>query len=156
MGQSDVETILADAIEQLQGQVHWQTELVAYEQHSDHVLATVSCDTATRLQISAKFIVGADGCHSKVRKHDSTWTYEGNSIKAQFALADLVVEGADVSRIRSRPVVFYHSNGKSRIGLDRDDELTSSFQRLVCADSIASQGVGGDNDCTITSEHGPL
>jgi 2-polyprenyl-6-methoxyphenol hydroxylase-like FAD-dependent oxidoreductase len=108
-----VERIIIEEIEKLQGKVAWQTELISYEQLGDQVVAQVKDHTnGETKEICAKYIVGADGCHSKVRKQNPTWTYEGHSIKSQFALADLVLEGPDIARIRNRQVVFYHSRGK--------------------------------------------
>ncbi|KAI8329694.1 FAD binding domain-containing protein [Chlamydoabsidia padenii] len=111
LGQSNVERIFMEEIEKLQGKIEWKTELVGYEQLGDHVVARVKNGDSDTKEISAKYIVGADGCHSKVRKQNPSWTYEGHSIKSQFALADLVLEGPDISRIRNRQVVFYHSKG---------------------------------------------
>jgi 2-polyprenyl-6-methoxyphenol hydroxylase-like FAD-dependent oxidoreductase len=111
--QCNVEQILVEELEKLQGGViHWGTELVDYEQHGDHVIARYKSDDEDIIQISAKYIVGADGCHSKVRKQDPTWSYEGHAIKTRFAMADLVLDGRDAAWIKDRQVMFYHTKGK--------------------------------------------
>jgi 2-polyprenyl-6-methoxyphenol hydroxylase-like FAD-dependent oxidoreductase len=114
LAQSNVEQILVEEVEKLQGgAIHWGTELVDYEQHGDHVLARYKSGDEGMIRISAKYIVGADGCHSKVRKQDQTWTYDGHAIKSRFAMADLVLDGRDVARIKNRQVIFYHAKGKT-------------------------------------------
>jgi 2-polyprenyl-6-methoxyphenol hydroxylase-like FAD-dependent oxidoreductase len=122
LSQSNVETILAEEIEKINGKIHWNTELIEYEQQNDHVVAQIkdnnNNDGGTCFEVKAKYILGADGCHSKVRKQNPTWTYEGNAIQSKFALADLVLEGPDVPRIRNHVVAFYHSQGNTfKIGL---------------------------------------
>lgn len=64
------------------------------------------------VDIEAKYIVGADGCHSFVRKQDPTWTYDGATIKTKFALADVILTGDDVLKVKNRQTAFYHSIGK--------------------------------------------
>ncbi|KAI8333079.1 FAD binding domain-containing protein [Chlamydoabsidia padenii] len=132
IGQSEVEKIFVDEIEKLQGQVHWNTELLEYEQHEDYVSAQVKDASGTTKRISAKYIVGADGCHSIVRKHDPTWTYEGNSIKSQFALADMVLEGADISKLQYRTSVFYHPEGSCALApLPHKGDVNTITVRMV-------------------------
>lgn len=113
LAQSNVEQILVEEVVKLQGgAIYWGTELVDYEQHGDHVLARYKSNDEGMIQVSAKYIVGADGCHSKVRKQDPTWTYDGHAIKSRFAMADLVLDGRDVAKIKDRQTIFYHAKGK--------------------------------------------
>ncbi|ORZ18955.1 FAD binding domain-domain-containing protein [Absidia repens] len=133
LSQSKVEAILVDEIEKIHGKIHWNTELIEYEQQKDCIVAQVKDHTSGKtFEVAAQYIIGSDGCHSSIRKQNPTWTYEGNSIQSNFALADFVLEGADISRIRNRQVVFYHSKGASvLIPLPHEDDGDSVTMRMV-------------------------
>ncbi|CAO3607324.1 unnamed protein product [Cunninghamella blakesleeana] len=60
------------------------------------------------IDIEAKYIIGADGCHSIVRKSDPSWTYHGTTIKTKFALADVILKGDDVPLLENRQSLFYN------------------------------------------------
>lgn len=111
--QSKTEEALTEDFEKLNGQIQWQHTLIKYEQIDDHVSATIMNEiTKETIDVEAKYIIGADGCHSVVRKSDPTWTYDGNTIKTKFALADVILKGDDVPLIKNRQVVFYQTTGK--------------------------------------------
>ncbi|CAO3598038.1 unnamed protein product [Absidia cylindrospora] len=133
LAQSKVETVLVDEIEKIHGKIYWNTELIEYEQQKDRVVAQVKDNnTGETFQVSSKYIIGSDGCHSSIRKQNPTWTYEGNAIQSNFALADFVLEGADVPRIRHRQVVFYHPKGATvLIPLPDEDDGDSVTMRMV-------------------------
>lgn len=73
--------------------IHWETELVSYVQHDDHVVSTVrDMNTQEETTIQSTYIVGADGTHSKVRKSNPEWTYKGVALETRFVLADVFLE----------------------------------------------------------------
>ncbi|CAO3685926.1 unnamed protein product [Rhizopus stolonifer] len=93
--QSRTEYILNKHLEEkTEYPVHWETELVSYTQNDDKVTSIV-LDKRTGLErtIESKYIIGADGSHSRVRKGNSAFTYDGVAIDTKFFLADLNVKG---------------------------------------------------------------
>ncbi|GAN04040.1 monooxygenase [Mucor ambiguus] len=76
--------------------VHWGSELVSYTQN-EHGVKSVVRDIHTKQEqvVESTYIVGADGCHSRVRKENPDWTYDGVAIQTKFVLADLTLRGAD-------------------------------------------------------------
>ncbi|CAO3649986.1 unnamed protein product [Cunninghamella echinulata] len=134
--QSKIEEALVEELEKFKGAVQWQHTLQSYQQHDDHVSAKVMNDiTKETIDIEAKYIVGADGCHSFVRKQDPTWTYDGTTIKTKFALADVILTGDDVLKIKNRQTAFYHSIGGCimiPMPMDLEDDDTKAAVRIVC------------------------
>lgn len=68
--QDAVEPALLAAARQLApAQIRFSTQLTSFEQHEDHVLATlVHRPTGRMQQVRAQYLVGADGSHSPVRE----------------------------------------------------------------------------------------
>ncbi|GAA5816293.1 hypothetical protein MFLAVUS_009819 [Mucor flavus] len=108
--------------------VDWETELSFYTQEDGYVSCTVQ-DVHTRevKVIHAKYIVGADGTHSKVRKGSSDWTYEGTSIMTKFYLADLTIKGEQADCLKTRMNTFM--KGSYVMGLVRLNPLKESPDR---------------------------
>lgn len=99
--------------------VDWNTELVSYTQDEDCVTATIrNIHTKEERVIKSAYIVGADGTHSRVRKDDPDWGFEGVAIKTKFGLADLTLTGKDVDKLKEKMNVFLSgtSKGISLIG----------------------------------------
>lgn len=90
ISQGKIESIIYNRLEELGYTVHWETELISYTQYDDYVMSIVR-DLRTKEEtiVKSSFIIGADGSHSRVRKHDPTWKYDGISIATQFCLADV-------------------------------------------------------------------
>lgn len=134
--QSKTEEALTEDFEKLNGQIQWQHTLIKYEQIDDHVSATIMNEiTKETIDVEAKYIIGADGCHSVVRKSDPTWTYDGNTIKTKFALADVILKGDDVPLIKNRQVVFYQTTGGCAMipmPVGVEDDETRVGVRIVC------------------------
>ncbi|KAF7721196.1 hypothetical protein EC973_005114 [Apophysomyces ossiformis] len=107
--QGTTETIIKGLLEKMTT-IHWNTELVSYKQEKDHVLATVRDDQGEKL-VKAKYIIGADGCHSIVRKQGQDWTYEGYSVATLFSMADVALAGPDLEKMQHRLTVSYNSKG---------------------------------------------
>ena len=95
-------------------QIHRATELVHYEQTSDGVDAIVrNIKTDEETRIHARYIVGADGSHSAVRKLAENWKFEGFAVATKFAVCDAVVAGKDADKVSvTCGNVFYHPQGK--------------------------------------------
>lgn len=95
--------------------VHWETELVSYTQ-DDHGVRSVIRDINTKQEqvVESVYIVGADGSHSRVRKENPQWTYDGVAIQTKFVLADLTLHGADgqdIKHLMDRMNVFMTGTG---------------------------------------------
>ncbi|KAI7900236.1 FAD binding domain-containing protein [Cokeromyces recurvatus] len=87
--------------------IHWETELVSYTQDDQGVTSIVrDSNTKQEHEVRSAYIVGADGCHSKVRKGNPEWTYEGVAIPTKFALADLVIKGDNIEEMIHRGNMF--------------------------------------------------
>ncbi len=93
--------------------VNWNTELVSYTQDEHHVTAIIR-DVKTQEEriIESKYIVGADGTHSRVRKGNSDWTYKGVAIHTKFGLADLTIKGKDVDPLMEKMNTFMSGTSK--------------------------------------------
>jgi 2-polyprenyl-6-methoxyphenol hydroxylase-like FAD-dependent oxidoreductase len=87
--------------------VNWNTELVSYVQEESRVIAVVKDRTTQQEEtIESKYIIGADGSHSMVRKGNPDWTYEGTALKNKFAIADLTIHADDIEELINRNTVF--------------------------------------------------
>lgn len=93
--------------------VNWKTEFVSYTQNENGVVSVVkNLETDKEETIKSKYIIGADGSHSKVRKGTSDWTYEGSTVKTKFALADLSVNGDNIENMKDRMNTFMKGPSK--------------------------------------------
>ena len=85
-------------------EVHFNTRVVAVEQDADGVTVTVETNRE-RAQIRAKFLIGADGAHSTIRKQIGVefdgFTYDEKflSLSTPFALESVVTDLANVNYI---------------------------------------------------------
>ena len=68
LGQDDNELIMGEKLNELGVQVQWNTELVDFTQHADHVAATLKTPDGGSRTLTAAYIAGCDGAHSAVRK----------------------------------------------------------------------------------------
>lgn len=114
--QGKTEELIANRIaEDTDCKVHWGTELVSYTQ-DEHGVKSVVRDIHTKQEqvVESAYIVGADGSHSRVRKGNSQWTYDGVAIQTKFILADLTLHGADgvdIKHLMDRMNVFMAGTG---------------------------------------------
>jgi 2-polyprenyl-6-methoxyphenol hydroxylase-like FAD-dependent oxidoreductase len=93
--------------------IYWNTELVTYTQDKNGVKSTIrDLNTKQEQVIESTYIVGADGSHSRVRKDNPEWTFEGVAIQTKFVLADLTLRGDDVERLMDRMNVFFKGTSK--------------------------------------------
>ncbi|WP_017814016.1 FAD-dependent monooxygenase [Paenibacillus shenyangensis] len=98
--QSDTERILYEHLDKLGGQVERSTELLSLEQLDAEAAVTGSAEASVKATIAtsggseviqARWVVGCDGAHSKVR-HLLSLSFDGNAIDQQFGLADVEVQ----------------------------------------------------------------
>ncbi|KAI8148755.1 FAD binding domain-containing protein [Fennellomyces sp. T-0311] len=109
--QSRTEAILSRLLDA--DKIHRETELVQYEQNDNGVDAIVrDMNHGTEKRIQARYIIGADGSHSAVRKLASDWAYEGYSMATRFVVGDVFVSGKDADKIQNhRGNMFVGSDG---------------------------------------------
>jgi 2-polyprenyl-6-methoxyphenol hydroxylase-like FAD-dependent oxidoreductase len=85
--ETDTERILQARLEALGGAVQRGTEFVSYRNENGGIVATLR-DANGEREIRARYLVGADGAHSLVRR-DAGIPFEGEAYPEQFILADL-------------------------------------------------------------------
>jgi 2-polyprenyl-6-methoxyphenol hydroxylase-like FAD-dependent oxidoreductase len=109
--QSKTESILSSIIQDEKNtKIHWKEILISYSEEDDHVIASLSTENGPK-SIRGRYIIGADGSHSTVRKCDLSWKYEGYSAETKFALADVSLSGPGVDKLKNKYNIFYHSDG---------------------------------------------
>ena len=92
LGQDDNERLLGEALRKWGMDVHWSTELVALEQSSEHVSATLKLADASTREIKAKWVAGCDGAHSAVRTLNEI-AFLGAPYEHVFFVADTSMTG---------------------------------------------------------------
>lgn len=100
ISQATTEAVLLERLLGLGGQVRRPCTLVGLTQDSGK--ATALLDDGS--QVSARFVVGADGMHSTVRQHAGI-PFTGHSYAEPFTLADVRLSGA----VPSDEVILYFS-----------------------------------------------
>lgn len=91
--QSKTERILLDHLQSLGVTVEWGRELQTFERQADSVLAQIRHATGGLETITTRYLVGADGAHSSVRRQLGL-PFRGATSEQSFVLADAAVEGA--------------------------------------------------------------
>ena len=87
MDESDTERVLEHRLKELGGRVERSTELTGFQIDRDHITAALlGSDGAS--QVQARFLVGADGAYSTVRR-EAGIEFAGESYPERFLLADL-------------------------------------------------------------------
>jgi 2-polyprenyl-6-methoxyphenol hydroxylase-like FAD-dependent oxidoreductase len=87
MDESDTERVLEERLEELGGRVERSMELTEFRVAGNRVAATVKGPGGTS-EIKAKFLDGADGAHSTVRR-EARIGFAGAAYPERFVLADL-------------------------------------------------------------------
>jgi 2-polyprenyl-6-methoxyphenol hydroxylase-like FAD-dependent oxidoreductase len=90
MDESDTERVLEQRLEQLGGQVERSTRLLGFRVDGERVFATLEGPGGTS-EIETRFLVGADGAHSTVRR-EAGIGFAGAAYPERFLLADLDLE----------------------------------------------------------------
>ena len=92
ISETDTERVLQARLEALGGAVQRGTELLSYRADGDGVIATLR-DAGGEREVRARYLVGADGAHSLVRR-EAGIPFEGTAYPEQFILADLDISWA--------------------------------------------------------------
>ena len=90
MNESGTERVLEERLAQLGGRIEQSTELTAYRIEGDRVVATLARPDGES-RIVARFLVGADGAHSAVRRVAGIG-FAGAPYPERFLLADLDID----------------------------------------------------------------
>lgn len=143
--------------------IHWNTKLELYTEYDKLVTAVlVKDDGKTTENIQGKYIIGADGSHSTVRKNGLTWTYEGYSSNTQFVLADVVLSGPSLDIVKDKFNIFYHSDGMVLlipINYDHSNRKNNLFRIIANKGPYVKRATPKEDDtithgiCEDDSEH---
>ncbi|HYQ98554.1 MAG TPA: FAD-dependent monooxygenase [Casimicrobiaceae bacterium] len=95
LGQDDNERIMGERLREQGLAVEWNAELVALEQRSDRVVATLRAPSGTTRTIDASWVAGCDGARSTVREQCGI-TFPGAPYEHVFFVADTVSTGTMV------------------------------------------------------------
>jgi 2-polyprenyl-6-methoxyphenol hydroxylase-like FAD-dependent oxidoreductase len=90
MDESDTERVLEERLVQLGGRIEQSTELTAFRIDGDRVVATVVGPDG-EYQVETRFLVGADGAHSTVRRGAGIG-FEGANYPERFLLVDMDID----------------------------------------------------------------
>lgn len=89
--QHRTERLLIQGLEEADGRIEWNTELLDLSQTSDGVRATVRRSDGSEETIEARWVIGADGASSPVR-HYLDLDFEGDTYEQTLFLADLEMD----------------------------------------------------------------
>jgi 2-polyprenyl-6-methoxyphenol hydroxylase-like FAD-dependent oxidoreductase len=95
LGQDDNERIMGERLRSWDLAVQWGTELVALEQQSGHVMATLRQRDGTTRRIKAGWVAGCDGARSAVRELNGI-SFPGAAYEHVFFVADVEATGTMV------------------------------------------------------------
>lgn len=92
LGQDDNERLLGDALTDWDMAVQWNTELIDLAQEPGQVTATLKQADGTTRKITAGWVAGCDGAHSKVRQLNAI-AFPGEPYEHEFFVADTLATG---------------------------------------------------------------
>jgi 2-polyprenyl-6-methoxyphenol hydroxylase-like FAD-dependent oxidoreductase len=92
--QSRTETLLRARVQELGGTIEQRVELVRLAERGGAVDATLRDAAGREIEVSAGYVVGCDGAHSRVR-HEIRLPFEGQPYPQDWLLADVALDGAD-------------------------------------------------------------
>jgi 2-polyprenyl-6-methoxyphenol hydroxylase-like FAD-dependent oxidoreductase len=93
LGQDDNERMMGEKLREWGVDVQWNTELLALEQHSSHVLATFRQANGETRTVEAGWIAGCDGARSSVRTLNGI-DFPGAPYEHVFFVADVEATGS--------------------------------------------------------------
>jgi 2-polyprenyl-6-methoxyphenol hydroxylase-like FAD-dependent oxidoreductase len=105
--QHQTETLLRARVAELGGAVEQRTELTALADEPAGVTATVRDAESQSRQITAGYVVGCDGAHSRVR-HELGLTFRGHPYPQDWLLADVRLDWA---RAENEVHAFFGADG---------------------------------------------
>ncbi|MGZ4458097.1 MAG: FAD-dependent monooxygenase [Nocardioidaceae bacterium] len=92
LAQHETETLLRARLRELGGAVEQGVELVRVSEHGDVVDATLRDVAGRETELSAGYVVGCDGAHSRVR-HELGLAFDGQPYPHDWLLADVALDG---------------------------------------------------------------
>jgi 2-polyprenyl-6-methoxyphenol hydroxylase-like FAD-dependent oxidoreductase len=96
LGQDDNERIMGEHLHRWNLGVQWNTELVALDQRTDHVIATIKDPDGTERKIVTAYVAGCDGSRSAVRDLCGI-AFPGAPYEHSFFVADTEATGPMVA-----------------------------------------------------------
>jgi 2-polyprenyl-6-methoxyphenol hydroxylase-like FAD-dependent oxidoreductase len=105
--QSLTETLLRARVHELGGAIEQRVELVRLAEGGGPVHATLRDADGREIEVSAGYVVGCDGAHSRVR-HELGLPFEGQPYPQDWLLADVALDGVGSDRAVH---AFFRSNG---------------------------------------------
>lgn len=123
VSQAKTETVLGGLLRDRNVDIQWNTEVRDYMQHGD-LVAVVIIHEGKEYVIKTSYLVGADGCHSAVRKQGDDWTFKGDALNLRMALADVVLGGPDADFFQQRLSTFFHTPTQGMCGIIPIGRLT--------------------------------
>ena len=171
LGQDENERIMGDRLRDWGIDVEWNTELVALEQHVDHVTTTIEQPDGSLRTVDAAYVAGCDGSRSAVRQMNGIG-FPGAAYEQSFFVADTEATGPMVpneltpsrSRCGEAP-----AGGDSGDALFRERDVVGASVRPVTkgttdGDELAHvirRVIGGEQDRSqvrllrVARRHGP-
>ena len=92
LGQDENERIMGDRLRDEGIDIEWNTELIALEQHAEHVRATIKYPDGSTRTIDAAYVAGCDGSRSAVREMNGIG-FPGAAYEHSFFVADTEATG---------------------------------------------------------------
>jgi 2-polyprenyl-6-methoxyphenol hydroxylase-like FAD-dependent oxidoreductase len=96
LGQDDNERLLGKRLQDFGVQVQWQTELLGIAQDDEQATAALRFPDGSTRRISARYVAGCDGAHSRVRKLCGI-EFPGAPYEQVFFVADMKMRGPMVA-----------------------------------------------------------
>ena len=110
--QNVTELLLRERVAELGGAIEQSTELMGFTQEADRVLATVQDPLGETRTVTAGYLVGCDGAHSRVR-HELGLAFDGHAYAQNWLLADVLV---DWERAEDSVQAMFHRDMPPLIG----------------------------------------
>jgi len=88
------EVLLIERLRQMGVEVERQTELLSFEDRTDHVVARLKLPDGSEQSVETRYLAGCDGAKSPIR-HQLGNQFEGGTYKKIFYVADVDIEGLD-------------------------------------------------------------
>jgi 2-polyprenyl-6-methoxyphenol hydroxylase-like FAD-dependent oxidoreductase len=123
--QNDTERILTDHLRSLGGEIERGTELISVQNEEEGVTVNLRRHDGGEETESARWLIGCDGAHSKVRD-ESKIPFQGDQVALSFFLGDLELEGPDALEDELR--VYFHRGDVVFIG-----RLNDRLSRVIVA-----------------------
>ena len=105
--QNETERLLRARVRELGGTVEQGVELVRLAQHGEVVDATLRDAMGREIELSAAYVAGCDGAHSRVR-HEAGLAFDGQAYPHDWLLADVALDGAGRD---NEAHMFFRPNG---------------------------------------------